>query len=72
MEKKRLFKVGAIGAIIAAICCFTPVLVILLAALGLSSLVGLLDIVLLPALGLFIGLMVYAYFKPNNSHPPTP
>jgi mercuric ion transport protein len=72
MEKKRLFKVGAIGAIIAAICCFTPVLVILLAALGLSSLVGLLDIVLLPALGLFIGLMVYAYFKPKNSQPPTP
>jgi mercuric ion transport protein len=72
MEKNRLFKVGAIGAIIAAICCFTPVLVILLAAVGLSSLLGLLDIVLLPALGFFIGLMVYAYFKGNKSQPPTP
>jgi mercuric ion transport protein len=72
MEKNRLFKVGAVGAIIAAICCFTPVLVILLAALGLSSLVGLLDVVLLPILGLFIGLMVYAYFKPKKSEPQTP
>jgi len=40
MKEKSLFRVGAIGAIIAAICCFTPALVAVLAAVGLSSLVG--------------------------------
>ncbi len=49
-----LSKIGVFGAIIAAICCFTPVLVWLLPAIGLTSWVAGLDAVLLPALGLFI------------------
>lgn len=50
----RLSKIGVFGAIIAAICCFTPVLLWLLPAIGLGSLVAGLDAVLLPALGIFI------------------
>jgi len=60
-------KTGVIGAIIAALCCFTPVLVVLLGAVGLSSLTGYLDVVLLPALAIFIGLAIYGYLRRNRT-----
>lgn len=55
------------GTVIVALCCFTPVLVVLLAAVGLSALLGYLDYVLLPALAIFIGLIVYALYRRNKS-----
>jgi len=45
------------------LCCFTPVLVLLLGVVGLSGLVGYLDFVLLPALAAFVGIVAYAYLK---------
>lgn len=45
MNNKRLLRTGIIGSVIAAICCFTPVPVLLLGVLGLSALVGYLDYV---------------------------
>ena len=59
----RLSRVGIIGTVIAALCCFTPVLVILFGAVGLSWLVGYLDYVLLPALFAFIVLTLYAVWR---------
>lgn len=58
--KRRLLPIGLVGTVIAAICCFTPALVVLLGALGLSAAVGYLDLVLLPALAFFLGLTGYA------------
>ena len=55
MNDTVILKTGIIGAVIAAICCATPILVIALGALGLSAWVGGLDYVLLPALAIFIG-----------------
>ncbi|PKO56362.1 MAG: hypothetical protein CVU28_03190, partial [Betaproteobacteria bacterium HGW-Betaproteobacteria-21] len=43
-----MLKTGIAGSVIAAICCATPVLVILLGVLGLSAWVGWLDYVLIP------------------------
>ncbi len=63
----NLLKVGIVGTGIAALCCFTPVLVILLGALGLSAMVGVLDYVLLPTLALFIAITVYAIWKRKTS-----
>lgn len=63
MSNNRLLKIGIVGTIIAALCCFTPLLVILLGALGLSAMVGYLDMVLLPALGIFILITLYALWK---------
>ena len=60
MQDRTLLKVGGIGSLIAAVCCFTPVLVVLLSALGLSALVGWLDLVLFPTLILFLGLTLCA------------
>ncbi|WP_420537693.1 mercury resistance system transport protein MerF [Hyphomonas adhaerens] len=60
---RSLFGIGIIGAIVAAFCCFTPVLVILLGAVGLSALTGYLDYVLFPALGFFILLTIFAVWR---------
>ena len=57
---KKLFTTGLIGTVIAALCCFTPILVLLLGAVGLSAMVGWLDYVLLPALVIFVAITVYA------------
>lgn len=58
-----LLKVGIIGTIIVALCCFTPILVILFGAIGLAAVVGYLDLVLFPALGIFILLTIYALWR---------
>ena len=58
-----LLKVGIIGTVIAALCCFTPVLVVLFGAVGLAAVVGYLDAVLFPALGIFILLTIYALWR---------
>jgi mercuric ion transport protein len=63
MTDSRLLQVGIIGSVIAALCCFTPVLVVLLGAVGLSALVGVLDYVLLPVLAIFVAITVYALWK---------
>jgi len=60
MSDKALLTTGIIGTVIAALCCFTPILVVLFGAVGLSAVVGYLDVVLLPALAIFAGITVYA------------
>jgi len=67
MNDQTLIKTGIIGAVIAAVCCATPVLVILLGAVGLSALTGYLDYVLLPALALCVGLMGYGLYRQRRS-----
>ncbi|MBL4725300.1 MAG: mercury resistance system transport protein MerF [Rhizobiaceae bacterium] len=63
MADNRLLKKGLIGTAVMALCCFTPILVILLTTVGLSAIIGYLDIVLLPALGIFILITFYALWK---------
>lgn len=60
---KTLLRASLVGTVIVALCCFTPVLVVLLGAVGLAALTGYLDYVLLPALAIFIGLTVYALWR---------
>ncbi len=62
-RENRLLIVGATGSVIAAICCFTPILVVLLAAVGLSAVVGWLDYVLFPALAMFLAITGYAIWQ---------
>lgn len=65
---QSIFGIGIIGTIVTALCCFTPVLVILLGAIGLSALTGYLDYVLFPALGFFILLTFYAVWRRKKRH----
>lgn len=57
-----LLKTGAIGTVIAALCCFTPVLALLFGAVGLAAFASYLDLVLIPILTMFVALTIYALF----------
>ncbi len=54
--------VGAIGTAFTALCCATPLLVWILAGLGITALAGYLDLILIPLLVIFGG-MLYVGFK---------
>ena len=63
MDNRRLLRIGIIGSVITAVCCFTTVLVSLLVVVGLSAALGWLDYVLFPALFIFIGITIYAVHR---------
>jgi len=63
MNDEKLLRVGIVGAVVAAVCCLTPVLIVLLGALGLSAAVGWLDYVLLPLLALCVVIVGYAMIR---------
>jgi len=63
MNTAQLLKTGLIGSIIAVLCCFTPVLAVLLGAVGLGWFVGYLDDVLVPVMIIFLGLVGYAVWR---------
>src|SRR3546814_7745430 len=63
MKDPTILRTGVVGSVVAAVCCFTPVLVILLGAVGLSAWLGWLDYVLFPALALFLGITAYGLWR---------
>jgi mercuric ion transport protein len=63
INDKKLLSIGIVEAGIAAVCCFTPLLVVLLGGVGFSSALGWLVYVLLPAPIFFIGLTGLALRK---------
>ncbi len=63
MAKLTLLKNGVVGSILAALCCFTPVLAVLLGAVGLVWIVGYLDYLLIPVLLVFVGITFYAIWR---------
>ena len=69
-SNKKQLKTGIIGTVVAAICCFTPALVILFGAVGLSAWLGWIDYVLFPALFASLGLVAHAlYLRAGNVGP---
>lgn len=63
--KNKLLVVGSAGSVLAALCCFTPLLPVFLTALGMTGLLGVLynDAVLLPMLVGFLMLTGYAIWR---------
>jgi mercuric ion transport protein len=51
------------GTLLVALCCFTPILVITLGAVGLSTVTPYLDYVLLPALLVMITVVIISYLR---------
>ena len=58
---KRAFYAAIAGTVVVAICCFTPLLIILLIGVGLSAFTPYLDYVLFPALAILIILTGISY-----------
>jgi mercuric ion transport protein len=59
---------AAVGTAVVALCCFTPLLVIVLGLVGVSFLTPYLDYVLLPALAVLLVVTVVSYLKWKQSH----
>jgi mercuric ion transport protein len=68
-EKKyrNRFLATLVGTVVVALCCFTPALVVLLAAVGLAVLTPYLDYVLFPALAVLMVLAVLSYRRWRRS-----
>lgn len=71
-EPQKLLRAGLIGTAVTALCCFTPILTVLLGAVGLAALTGYLDYVLFPALAVFVGLTAYALWQKQLAKPCCP
>lgn len=71
MKQKALLTTGLVGTVLAALCCFTPLLVVLLGGLGLSAVVGYLDYVLLPTLAIFVAITLYALWRRRRQSNPS-
>ena len=71
MTNDKQLKTGIIGTVVAALCCFTPLLVVIFAGLGISALMGWwLDVfVLYPALFGFMALTAYALWRRRQAGP---
>lgn len=63
MKDRTLIRTGAIGGAIAAICCATPVLAVLLPALGLGAWFAKADYVLFPLLFVFLAVLALGLYR---------
>mgnify|MGYP001079184138 FL=1 len=72
MKNRGKLRTGIIGTVLAAICCFTPFLVVLLGAVGLSAWLGWLDYALFPAMFASMGLIVHTLYLSAGKIGPRP
>ena len=63
MRDRVLITTGIFGTLVAAICCATPLLALLLGAVGLSAWLAKADYVLLPAMILGLGLIALGLYR---------
>ncbi|HED13030.1 MAG TPA: mercury resistance system transport protein MerF [Gammaproteobacteria bacterium] len=71
LHDKRMKK-GFIGTIVAALCCFTPVLVFLLGGVGLSAWLGWIDYLLFPWMFASLGFLAHALYLKSGKKGVTP
>lgn len=66
--KDKLLAIGIGGTVVAALCCFTPLMPLVLTSIGLTGLLSVLynDAVLLPALAGFVLMTGYAIWRRKN------
>jgi len=72
MNDKKMFRNGIVSSVIAALCCFTPVLVVMLGFAGMSGIIGGLDYFLFPLLFASLGTVGYALFIRSGHQGPSP
>lgn len=70
MTGRKLFGLGMAGSLLAAVCCATPLLAIVLGALGLSAWLGWSDYIVVPALLVFLAIMVYGLTRSRQAATP--
>jgi mercuric ion transport protein len=63
MRDRGLITTGAVGAVVAAVCCVTPLLAIVFGAVGLTAWLAKADYVLIPALILCLALVAFGLYR---------
>jgi mercuric ion transport protein len=63
MRDRTLITTGIVGAVVAAVCCATPLLAIAFGAVGLAAWMAKADYVLIPALILCVALVVLGLYR---------
>jgi mercuric ion transport protein len=66
-QNTKLIGMGAAGAALSMLCCVTPVLAILLGALGLTAFVAKLDYVIIPVFVTSVALVIFALVRRRRS-----
>ena len=64
---KKGFFAALVGTVLVAVCCFTPILVVLFSAVGFSAFTPYLDLVLLPAFVIMIAVTIISYRRWRSS-----
>jgi len=72
MTEKTQMKSGMVGTVIAAICCFTPFLVVLFGFAGVSAWLGWIDYALFPILFASLGVIANALYIRSGRYGPAP
>ena len=62
-QQRNTFIASLIGTVAVAVCCFTPLLVIIFGAIGLGTVIPYLDFILLPALAVLIIVTAISFIK---------
>ena len=63
MRDRTLITTGIVGSALAAICCATPLLAILLGAVGLTAWIAKADYMVIPALVLCVALIGFGLYR---------
>jgi len=63
MRDRTLITTGVVSAVVAAVCCATPLLAIVFGAVGLAAWVAKADYVLIPALVVCLGLIAFGLYR---------
>jgi len=63
MRERTILTTGIVGALVAAICCATPLLAVVFGAVGLTAWLAKADYVLIPALILCAGLIAFGLYR---------
>jgi mercuric ion transport protein len=71
-QDAKLIGTGVAGAMLSMVCCFTPLLAIVLGALGLTAFVAKLDFVLIPVFVASIALVGFALLRRRSCSARTP
>ena len=67
MNDRSLMATGGVAAVLAAICCATPILAVILGGIGLAAWIAIADYVVLPVLVLGIALVAFGLYRRNVS-----
>ena len=63
MNDRSLMATGGVAAVLAAICCATPILAVILGGIGLTAWIAIADYVVLPVLVLGVALVAFGRYR---------